>query len=99
MLTRASLVSLLLTALPLAVQAAAAATSPSKRTGLGLVDHYAGQSFLSGFAPYTQSDPTHGLVDYVDGTTKNLTRVTSSGSIIMTVDTTTHLQPGQNRES
>jgi len=84
-------------------------SSPSSSSTFGqnsnspykLVDHFAGDSFFSGFDFYTDSDPTHGNVNYVsqdDATSKGLAYV-DGDRVVMKVDNTTQLSSGGNRDS
>lgn len=58
--------------------------------------------FTSGFNFFTQSDPTHGSVRYVDqdeATRDGLAYVQADGTVVLAVDDKTVLAPGQNRRS
>ena len=51
---------------------------------------------------FSDGDPTHGAVQYVDAATaatEKLAYVGDDGVAVMTVDTTTQLSAGQNRKS
>jgi len=64
----------------------ASATSPWK-----LANSYQGNDFFDGWNFFTASDPTHGLVDYVDEDTaqsNGLLEVNSLGNAVMRVETT-----------
>jgi hypothetical protein len=79
------------------------ATSPNVSDFLWLPqDEYSGQNFFDGFTFYNDSDPTHGLVTYVNDTyafQNGLAYVDSDGTVIMQGDNTTWLTEGQNRSS
>ncbi|KAG9122674.1 hypothetical protein FRC07_000855 [Ceratobasidium sp. 392] len=63
---------------------------------------YEGQNFFDDFDFFDYADPTNGLVDYVDRDTafrEGLAYVTPNNKIVMKVDNTTVLQPGQYRKS
>jgi len=67
-----------------------------------LEDDFSGDSFFDNFNFFTGSDPTSGLVDFVDSqTAKNdgLAVVQSDQTIMIYVDSTTQLSSGQNRKS
>ncbi|EMD41533.1 glycoside hydrolase family 16 protein [Gelatoporia subvermispora B] len=66
-----------------------------------LAQNYEGDSFFNGWDFFTQADPTHGNVQYVDQQTAqstNLTSINSAGNAIMRVDTTPTISGG-NRPS
>ncbi|GAA5898079.1 hypothetical protein JCM6882_003322 [Rhodosporidiobolus microsporus] len=80
-----------------ATATAPAATPVLKRT-------YTGSDFTAGkaFEFFTDDDPTHGLVDYVDGTTASslgLTKVTSSNAAILAIDSKSTLAYNTKRKS
>ncbi|QRV75972.1 glycoside hydrolase family 16 protein [Ceratobasidium sp. AG-Ba] len=63
---------------------------------------FEGQNFFDDFDFFDYADPTNGLVDYVDRDTafrEGLAYVTPNNKIVMKVDNTTVLQPGQYRKS
>ncbi|PSS37199.1 hypothetical protein PHLCEN_2v970 [Hermanssonia centrifuga] len=65
---------------------AGATSSPWK-----IVQSYQGSSFFNGWDFFTESDPTHGTVNYVDQNTAqsaNLTSINGAGHAIMSVETT-----------
>ncbi|KAH7930995.1 glycoside hydrolase family 16 protein [Leucogyrophana mollusca] len=65
-------------------------------------DTYEGQTFFDSFGFYTDSDPTNGLVTFVDQQTafnQGLAYVTSDNKVIMQGDNTTWLPSGVNRSS
>jgi len=65
-------------------------------------DDYSGQTFFDGFTFYTDSDPTHGTVEYVNQTyafQNGLAFVNDDGTVVMKGDNTTWLPEGQNRSS
>ena len=54
------------------------------------------------FTFFTSSDPTHGMVDFVsksEAQSAGLAYVQDDGTIVLAVDDTTQLKPGQNRKS
>lgn len=61
---------------------------------------YDASNFFSSFDFFTDSDPTHGFVQYVDSNTANSLNLTSTltGSVIMGVDST-ELNPANGRKS
>ncbi|KAH7914464.1 glycoside hydrolase family 16 protein [Hygrophoropsis aurantiaca] len=64
------------------------------------IAQYEGQSFFNGWEFFTQADPTHGNVQYVDQDTANsagLVSINSQGHAVMRVDTTPQVQT--NRQS
>jgi hypothetical protein len=79
--------------------------SPSprpSRSNFTLTDMYKGQTFLDGWDFFTGSDPTNGLVNYVDNNTASsagLAYVQPDGTTVLAVDNTTKLQVGSNRNS
>ncbi|KAF9229309.1 glycoside hydrolase family 16 protein [Gyrodon lividus] len=65
-------------------------------------DTYEGQNFFDTFVFYTGTDPTNGMVTFVDQQTafsNGLAYVTSSDKVIMKGDNTTWLPAGVNRSS
>ncbi|KAJ7254086.1 glycoside hydrolase family 16 protein [Mycena haematopus] len=66
-------------------------------------DEYSGSTFFDGFTFYTDSDPTHGTVTYVNQTyafQNGLAYVNEGdGTVVMQGDNTTWLPEGQNRSS
>lgn len=73
----------------------AASSSPWK-----LAQSYQGNSFFNGWDFFTDSDPTHGTVQYVNqgiAQSANLTSINAAGNAIMRVDTTP--QVSGNRQS
>ncbi|KAJ6575141.1 glycoside hydrolase family 16 protein [Mycena capillaripes] len=79
------------------------ATNPNGSTFLWLLqDDYSGKSFFDRFTFYTDFDPTHGTVTYVDQTyafQNGLAYVEDDGIVVMKGDNTTWLPEGQNRSS
>ncbi|THU91658.1 hypothetical protein K435DRAFT_673740 [Dendrothele bispora CBS 962.96] len=66
-----------------------------------LAESHSGNDFFDGWSFFTASDPTNGIVDYVDentGRNHNLLEVNSDGNVIMRVDTTQNIG-NNNRES
>jgi len=67
-----------------------------------LTDMYKGQDFFNDWTFFTDPDPTHGYVNYVDETTAQnaeLAYVDSTGVAILAVDDTHNVAPGSNRDS
>lgn len=67
-----------------------------------LVDDYNKDTFLDMFTFFTSADPTHGLVDFVskdEAMDSGLAFVQDDGTVVLAVDDTTQLKPGQNRKS
>ncbi|KAL8708970.1 MAG: hypothetical protein Q9220_006178 [cf. Caloplaca sp. 1 TL-2023] len=62
-----------------------------------LQDDYSGANFLNGFTFFTDTDPTAGYVDYVDGTSSGLFSQ-SGGSVKLSVDSTS-VASGRGRKS
>ncbi|KAL8727906.1 MAG: hypothetical protein Q9181_005540 [Wetmoreana brouardii] len=62
-----------------------------------LQDDYSGANFLSGFTFFTDTDPTAGYVDYVDGRSSGLFSQ-SGGSVELAVDSST-VASGRGRKS
>ncbi|CAK5280537.1 unnamed protein product [Mycena citricolor] len=65
-------------------------------------DDYSGKTFFDGFSFYTDSDPTHGTVNYVNSSyafNNSLVYVADNGTVFMKGDDTTWLPEGQNRSS
>lgn len=94
--------SYILSASALAAVALASAIPQVKRNNFKLVDNYEGQSFFDGWDFFTDADPTHGLVNYVDSNTAfktGLAFVQDDETVVMGVDNSTTLSPGQNRNS
>ncbi|KAI0791995.1 glycoside hydrolase family 16 protein [Abortiporus biennis] len=59
-------------------------------------------AIFSGFTFFNAPDPTNGNVDFVDGDeafASGLAQVQNDGTIVLAVDSTTQLTPGQNRKS
>ncbi|THH27512.1 hypothetical protein EUX98_g6672 [Antrodiella citrinella] len=82
----------------------ARSTSAIERRAItyNLIDNFTQQAFLDNFDFYTDADPTHGLVTFVDkdtAKTDNLAYVQSDGTIVLAVDDQTTLQPNQPRNS
>lgn len=78
-------------------------TAPNGSTILWVIqDTYEGSTFFDTFDFYTGSDPTNGMVTFVDQQTAmndNLAYVTSDNKVIMRGDNTTQLAYGVNRNS
>ncbi|KAK0211279.1 glycoside hydrolase family 16 protein [Desarmillaria ectypa] len=71
--------------------ASASATTSSFSSPYNLVEYHNGTDFFNGWTFWTTSDPTKGIVDYVDestGRSNNLVEVNSDGYAIMRVETT-----------
>ncbi|KAK0438885.1 glycoside hydrolase family 16 protein [Desarmillaria tabescens] len=69
----------------------ASATASSFSSPYNLVESHAGTEFFNGWSFWTTSDPTHGIVDYVDestGRSNGLVEVNTDGNAIMRVETT-----------
>ncbi|KAG7450134.1 uncharacterized protein BT62DRAFT_961746, partial [Guyanagaster necrorhizus] len=69
----------------------ASATASSFSSPYNLVESHAGTDFFNGWTFWTTSDPTNGIVDYVDestGRANGLVDVNSDGNAIMRVETT-----------
>ncbi|KAK0211736.1 glycoside hydrolase family 16 protein [Armillaria fumosa] len=69
----------------------ASATASSFSSPYTLVEYHNGTDFFSGWTFWTTSDPTNGIVDYVDestGRSNGLVEVNSDGNAIMRVETT-----------
>lgn len=67
-----------------------------------LLRSYAGSSFFDRWFFYNDTDPTHGMVNYVGRNYANkagLTYITSSGSAVLSIDRKSKLAPGVYRES
>lgn len=67
-----------------------------------LADHYESNNFFDGFDYFSNSDPTHGLVEYVgrdEAVSRNLTFVNQQGQAVVRIDKDTYLQPGEFRKS
>ncbi|KAF8075109.1 concanavalin A-like lectin/glucanase domain-containing protein [Lyophyllum atratum] len=65
------------------------------------VDKFQGEGLLKDWDFYNKPDPTHGLVNYQDAASaksKGLA-VVKDGQVILSVDDTTHLRPGEKRDS
>ncbi|KAJ6610875.1 concanavalin A-like lectin/glucanase domain-containing protein [Mycena sp. CBHHK59/15] len=79
------------------------ATNPNGSTFLWLPqDEYSGKTFFDGFSFYTDSDPTHGTVTYVNSTyafQNRLAYVNDDGTVVMKGDNTTWLPEGEKRSS
>ncbi|BDD61011.1 hypothetical protein MPDQ_005838 [Monascus purpureus] len=99
--------SLLLSVATLAISTLVSPSSASsvfRRAGASyqLVESWQGESFFDYFDFFTETDPTHGFVTYLDQSSaesSGLVNVTSSGSVYLGVDHTTVLQdngPGRN---
>jgi hypothetical protein len=70
--------------------------------GFTLTDMYQGANFLEGWDFFSGSDPTHGLVQFLDqksATSAGLAYVQSDGTTVLAVDNTTHVPVGGNRNS
>ncbi|KAG6865090.1 hypothetical protein C0991_005192 [Blastosporella zonata] len=66
------------------------------------VDKYQGDNFLDGsWDFFDQDDPTHGLVNYqnADNAKSKGLAVVEDGQLILSVDATTQLRPGDKRDS
>jgi hypothetical protein len=66
-----------------------------------LVDNFEGEGLLGDWDFYDKDDPTHGLVNYQDGNaakSKGLA-VVKDGLVVLSVDDTTQLRPGDKRDS
>lgn len=78
-------------------------TAPNGSTIVWVIqDTYEGSTFFDTFDFYTGSDPTNGLVTFVDQQTAfndDLAYVTSNNKVIMRGDNTTQLAYGVNRNS
>ncbi|KIK92969.1 glycoside hydrolase family 16 protein [Paxillus rubicundulus Ve08.2h10] len=77
-------------------------TSAENTTVWVIQDTYEGQSFFDTFVFYTGTDPTNGMVTFVDQQTafsSSLAYVTSDNKVIMKGDNTTWLSAGVNRSS
>ncbi|KLO09570.1 glycoside hydrolase family 16 protein [Schizopora paradoxa] len=108
-----TLLVLCLCTLPLAALAGSRAQSPKfvsrsrvPRNNGGktftLTDKFNGQTFFDNFDFFNQTDPTHGSVNYLskgDAQAAGLAYVQDDGTVIMKVDNTTQLSPGQFRNS
>ncbi|KAF9040367.1 glycoside hydrolase family 16 protein [Hymenopellis radicata] len=69
----------------------AAPTGSTSASPWSLVETHTGNDFFDGWSFWTTSDPTHGIVDYVDestGRSNGLLEVNSDGNAIMRVETT-----------
>jgi len=65
-----------------------------------LTESHEGQDFFNGWSWYTDPDPTHGIVQYVDQNTafsKGLAQINSAGNAVMRIETTQTVQ--NNRQS
>jgi len=77
-------------------------SSRPSRSNFTLTDMYKGQTFLDGWSFFTGSDPTNGLVNYVDqntATSARLAYIQPDGTTVLAVDNTTKLQVGSHRNS
>ncbi|EED82883.1 predicted protein, partial [Postia placenta Mad-698-R] len=78
-----------------AASSSAVASSPWK-----LKQSYEGNSFFAGWSFFTDTDPTGGTVDYIDGSaaeSANLTGINSAGNAYLKVDTTPVITSGYRR--
>ncbi|GAA6040180.1 hypothetical protein JCM8097_004166 [Rhodosporidiobolus ruineniae] len=78
----------------------ATATAPNATPVLK--ETYSGQGFLDKMNFWTAADPTHGQVNYVSAASAKslgLTQVTKSGTVLLSIDRTSKLAQGQNRNS
>ncbi|TRM65640.1 glycoside hydrolase family 16 protein [Schizophyllum amplum] len=67
-----------------------------------LADKYQGQAFFDQWNFFSDSDPTHGMVNYQDkgnAQNKGLAYVQDDGTFVMTVDETNWIDVGTNRDS
>jgi len=74
-------------------------TSGPGQSNFKLAQSYSGQSFFSGWDFFTGSDPTNGVVNFVDqqtATSSNLISVNSAGNAIMRVDNTSQVSGNRN---
>ncbi|KAH9964574.1 concanavalin A-like lectin/glucanase domain-containing protein [Russula dissimulans] len=74
-------------------------TSATPQSDFNLVQSYSGNNFFSGWNFFTGSDPTNGIVNYVDQPTaqsSNLTSINEAGNAIMRVDTTPQVTGNRN---
>ncbi|KAJ3972844.1 concanavalin A-like lectin/glucanase domain-containing protein [Lentinula raphanica] len=72
----------------------ASPTGSAVSTPWKLVEGHNGSDFFQGWSFFTGSDPTHGVVDYLDkddATNAGLAYVNSAGNAVMAVDTTNNL--------
>ncbi|KAH9913969.1 glycoside hydrolase family 16 protein [Epithele typhae] len=71
-----------------------------RSTSYKLVKEYKGDTFFNGWDFFTDSDPTHGLVNYVDGdAAKSLAYVQSDGTAVIAVDQSNNVAAGGKRNS
>ncbi|KAM5536636.1 hypothetical protein V8D89_009731 [Ganoderma adspersum] len=71
-----------------------------RSTSYKLVDEYSGQNFFDGWDFFTDSDPTHGLVNYVSGSAaKKLAYVQSDDTVVIAVDDSDGIAVGGKRNS
>ncbi|KAJ4485540.1 glycoside hydrolase family 16 protein [Lentinula aciculospora] len=80
--------------------AAGSPTASAVSTPWKLVEAHNGSDFFEGWSFFTGSDPTHGVVDYLDendATSASLAYINSAGNAVMAVDTTNNL--ADNRKS
>ncbi|GAA5959343.1 hypothetical protein JCM8115_000081 [Rhodotorula mucilaginosa] len=85
---------------PIYTASLAAPTRPAATPRL--LRSYAGSSFFDRWFFYNDTDPTHGMVNYVGRNYANkagLTYITSSGSAVLSIDRKSKLAPGVYRES
>ncbi|KAJ3751028.1 glycoside hydrolase family 16 protein [Lentinula detonsa] len=74
--------------------AAGSSTASAVSTPWKLVEAHNGSDFFQGWSFFTGSDPTHGVVDYLDendASSAGLAYVNSAGNAVMAVDTTNNL--------
>ncbi|KAJ3856807.1 glycoside hydrolase family 16 protein [Lentinula lateritia] len=74
--------------------AAGSPTTSAVYTSWKLIEAHNGSDFFQGWSFFTGSDPTHGVVDYLDkndATSAGLAYVNSAGNAVMSVDTTNNL--------
>ncbi|KAF8506413.1 glycoside hydrolase family 16 protein [Hysterangium stoloniferum] len=77
--------------------------APAAKGGpMRLVDKFAGKHFFDHWNFFTDSDPTHGLVDYVskdDATSYGLASVGDDNVTVLAVDDSSRISVGSNRKS
>ncbi|EJF57193.1 glycoside hydrolase family 16 protein [Dichomitus squalens] len=75
-------------------------TFAPRSTSYKLVDEFSGQNFFDGWDFFTDADPTHGLVNFVDGdAAKKLAYVQSDNTIVLAVDDSDGVPVGGKRNS
>ncbi|KDQ54905.1 glycoside hydrolase family 16 protein [Jaapia argillacea MUCL 33604] len=82
--------------------ATSAGATSTLQTNFKMIESHQGNNFFNGWNFFTGSDPTNGIVQYVDGGTainSNLISTTSSGTAIMRVDNTSVIGATANRQS